>query len=247
MKNYLKEHHLIFGSVFFALLFLGVTLIFNAFWSGHPFPSWATKHRDIQDYATVYISLLAFLGTIYTASLVLYAYDGWKEQHNADIETEYKKEVLRVTRKIRPLEHKYNRMLGNYYTYKGNPEFVFPIKINMEEATELVDNSNDLIGLLNELYLLKNDFIYNDLYKRYYEHVCLYPSVLARINYIITVDDPEIPNKNDAILEILGTQFKYEYVSKSGAIFNHSCKYAHLFSGLDSIMITEKIIEKLKI
>lgn len=67
--------------IFTPLLFIGGTLIFNAFWCGTAFPKFSTDLQEQRNYITVYISLLSFLSTVQGICLVIFGYGDWKYQH----------------------------------------------------------------------------------------------------------------------------------------------------------------------
>lgn len=245
MKEYLKKHHLFFSLGFFVLLFLAGTLIFNSFWSGKPFPSWATEHNDIKDYATVYISLLSFLGTIYAASLVIYAYDGWKEQHNTQLETDYKKDILRVTRKIAPLENKYSTILSSYQLYQGDETKTLPISIKIEEVYKLVELSNELICMLQELYLISSDIRFKRLKDHYFQYAQDYPTLLSFLHHWIKQEDAA--ERKRVILETLEQKIEITYIDINNDDSVDKSINAHLIKGLQQTQIIKFISESLKI
>jgi hypothetical protein len=242
------------GLTTFLAILVFLTAIFNWFWTGTGidptrtfYAPFTNEFKEFQDYATLYIALLAFGATMFAGLAVFLVFNDWKEQHNTSIETEYKKEILKIARKIRPIENKYQRMFTDYHLYKGNPEFSLPIKIDMDDASALVDNANELLGLLNELYLASNDIKYKDFREKYFKHANLYPKILANINYIMMNDDPLYTNKNEDILKILGTNFHYEHKSDSGIISDHWSKYATCFNAIDNLEIIIYIVNQLKV
>ncbi|MCJ8163138.1 hypothetical protein [Acinetobacter zhairhuonensis] len=204
MNKYLKDHYLIFSLGFFFLLFLSGTLIFNSFWSGVPFPSFATTHNVRKDYISTYIALLSFLGTLYGAALVIYAYGGWKEQSNHETKKVFSIELLKIflqiridilyVKKYRNFEH-VNGTWHDSYLNKEYEKYISCIRENILDVRkncELIgdrDLTEICIDFLSEahstnanIYSLKsNDILTKEIVDYYYNHLV---SQLEKIDLI---------------------------------------------------------------
>lgn len=250
-----KTKHLpTYGFIGALVLIIVPLVIFNLNWTAlGANPKWdllpdiTKNYEEFKDYSGLLFALLNCVGAFLSSLLILLFYGEWKQQHNASIETDYKKEILRITRKIKPIENKYYRMLGDFQTYKGNPEFALPIKIDMDESSELVDNVNELLGLLEELYIYTDNIVYKEMKDKYFKHANLYPRILAKVHYISTSDSSDFPDKTKSILEVLDQKFEYEYTHSNGNINNFITRYSHCFCGINKLEIIKHVVKELKL
>jgi len=185
-------------------------------------------------------SLFGGISTLIAAYIAYTLYVDWRTPHDLNIETEYKKEILRVIRKLSPLEFTYDRLVSNHFLYKSNPEFTIPININNEELEKLGDYINELLGLLDELYIITRDNNIELLKKQYFHYAQLYSFILVRANYLYK-------NKEKAdLLDFLGTELKFNYTNTEGRDCTSYTLYAHAFNGLRHTGIRKYISERLK-
>lgn len=185
-------------------------------------------------------SLFSGISTLIAAYIAYTLYVDWRTPHDLNIETEYKKEILRVIRKLSPLEFTYDRLVSNHFLYKSNPEFTIPININNEELEKLGDYINELLGLLDELYIITRDKNIELLKKQYFHYAQLYSFILVRANYLYK------NKEKDELISFLGTELKFNYTNIEGRDCTSYTLYAHAFNGLSHTRIREYIGERLK-
>lgn len=195
---------------------------------------------SIKDTWSIVSSLFSGIATLIAAYIAYTLYVDWRTPHDLNIETEYKKEILKVVRKLSPLEFAYDRLISNHFSYRGNPEFTIPIDINNEELDKLREHINELLGLLDELYIITKDENILLLKKYYYNYAQLYPFILVRANYLYKHED------KSELIKFLETELKFTYVALGGEVRESFTRYAHAFNGLRHTEIRKYIGEGLK-
>ena len=160
-----------------ALLFLVLLFIFSFTWIVFDFQK---SLSSIKDSWAIVASVFGGFATLTAAYIAYSLYDDWKKPHNLNIESEHKKEVLRVIRKIIPLEYKYDRLISNHFIYHDQPDRTIPINITNEDLNELTSYINELLGLLEELFFITQDKNITDLKNHYYHYAQLYTYILSR-------------------------------------------------------------------
>lgn len=89
------------GLITFLAIILFLTAFFNLLWSGtgsdptrSPILPFTNNIDELKDYATLYIALLSFGGTMFTGLVVFLVFNDWKDQHNKTVIAEEAKALL---------------------------------------------------------------------------------------------------------------------------------------------------------
>lgn len=219
-----------------ALMFLALLFIFAFTWIVFDFQK---SSSSIKDSLTIVASVFGGFSTLIAAYIAYSLYDDWKKPHNLNIESEHKKEVLRVIRKITPLEYKYDRLISNHFIYHDQSDRTTPIDITNDDLSELTSYINELLGLLDELFFITHDKNITDLKNHYYNYAQLYPYILSRSNFLFK------ENKKTELLNFLGEKLVFDFI-KNGEEHNNFTSYAYAFRGLDQVGLRKYISENLK-
>jgi hypothetical protein len=219
-----------------SLLFMALLFIFAFTWIVFDFQESASS---IKDSWAIVASVFGGFSTL-TAAYVAYSlYDDWKKPHNLNIENEHKQEILKIIRKITPLEYKYDRLVSNYYHYHNQPDRIMPIDIKNKDLDELTSYINELLGLLEELFFITQDKKITDLKNHYYHYAQLYNYILSRSNYLFKEG-----NKKE-LLEFLGEKLEFDFIKDENEYTNFTF-YAYAFRGLNNVGLRKYISESLK-
>ncbi|HAV6161616.1 TPA: hypothetical protein JI309_10500, partial [Acinetobacter baumannii] len=116
-----------------AISFVSLLFVFALTWVIFNFNDSSSALKDTW---SIVGSIFGGITTLAAAYIAYYLYDDWRKPHNINIETDYKKEILKVIRKIIPMENKYHSLISNYHLYPDNPERNLPIQINTNELQE---------------------------------------------------------------------------------------------------------------
>jgi hypothetical protein len=196
--------------------------------------------ESLKDSWSIVSSIFSGITTLAAAYIAYGLYDDWRTPHNVSIETEHKKEILKVIRKILPLEYQYNRLISNHFVYHDNPEMTIPIDLKDEEITELASSINELLGLLEELYFITKDQKINNLKDYYYNYAQLYTYILHQSNYFYKNGD------KTTLREFLRTNLRFNYINEDNQECSSFTQYAYAFRGLSNVKLRQYISENLK-
>lgn len=183
--------------------------------------------------------------TLFAPIAAYYLLSDWKEQHNASIDTDYKKRIIEVIREISPIEIKYGNMLSNYFIYKGNSIYTFPLVIDKNEIQKLFEKINLLSNLIKELSETTEDPIFqkdlNNILNYYFKYAQLYPVILNSIHEMTSTE-----YQSDKILNFLGKQLKFKFFDGSNE-YSSSTLYADALDGIRITKIRKFFLNQLKI
>jgi len=196
---------------------------------------------SLKDTWSIVSSIFGGVTTLVAAYIAYCLYDDWRKPHNLSIETEHKKEILKIIRKISPIESKYNQLISNHFIYQDQPNRTVPIELDQNELKEFLKNINELLGLLDELYFITQDKNIENLTDRYLNYVQLYNFILIRSEYLY---------KNESkvdLIEFLRTRLEFKYIDIDGITWTSNTLYAYAFSGLRMIQLRKYISENLKL
>lgn len=185
-------------------------------------------------------SIFGGMTTLAAAYIASKLYDDWRNPHNLNIETEHKKDILKIIRKIKPLEYKYDRLLSNHFIYKCAPDRTFPISLNDDELSQLTEYINELLSLLDELHLITKDVKIKNLLDHYYNYAQLYNYILVRSNFLYSQED------KSELIEFLRTNLKFDFIDIENKNWSSSTLYAYAFKGIENSKIRKYISESLK-
>lgn len=138
----------------------------------------------LKESLSITASFFGGFATLTAAYIASKMYVDWKKPHDLNIETEHKKEILKLIRKIMPIEFKYDQLISSHFLYRDQPQRTMPIDINNEELSELTTYINELLGLLEELFFISKDKNIENMKKHYYNYAQLYTYILSRSNYL---------------------------------------------------------------
>lgn len=195
----------------------------------------------LKDALSMTASFFGGITTLAAAYIAYYLYDDWRKPHNLSIETEHKKEILKIIRKIIPIEHKYDRLISNHFIYRDQSDRTIPIELNQHELNEFVNNINELFGLLNELYFITKDENINNLTSKYFNYAQLYHFILSRSESFYKSE-----NKAD-LVNFLGTKLEFDFIDIDSKKWTTHTLYAYAFTGLEKVQLRKYISENLKL
>lgn len=194
----------------------------------------------------------ALIANVFTGGVTLFApiaayylLSNWKEQHNANIETDYKKEIIQAMRKIQTVERKYGRLLSNYLLYNGDPRFALPIEVDTEEVKEFLVNINHLLNLMTEYYEFSQDEDIKNKREYYFNYAQYYSTILYKANEILKSESSDEDKKTE-ILSLLDTNMEFHY-SDDGKDWKGHTKFGYAIDGLNKTGLTRSIINKLRL
>lgn len=194
----------------------------------------------LKDSWTTIGSFFGGVATLVAAYIAYNLYDDWRQPHNLSIETEHKKAILAVIRKIIPIENKYDLLISNHFIYHDQPNRTIPIEIDQVELKELTKSINELLGLLEELYYITKDINLINFKNHYLNFVLLYHLILRKSEELYKNDD-----KNE-LIEFLRTQLRFEFIDVDKKEWTGSTLYAYAFVGLKKVGLRKYISENLK-
>jgi len=189
---------------------------------------------------TITISFFGGIATLGAAYIAASLYEDWRKPHDLNIETDYKKEILKIIRKITPLEFQYNKLISSHFLYSKHPERIIPIDIRPEDLSSFIDLINELLGLLDELFFISRDKNIENLKKHYYNYAQLYAYILRKSDYIFKNND------SGELVEFLRTQLNFEFTDSEGKSWSSSTLYAYAFVGLSQVKLRKYISESMK-
>ncbi|MHC3135226.1 hypothetical protein ACWPO0_05010 [Acinetobacter nosocomialis] len=221
-----------------AISFVSLLFVFALTWIIFDFNG---SSSSLKDSWSIVGSVFGGITTLAAAYVAYYLYDDWKNPHNLSIETEHKKEILKVIRKIIPIENKYYPLISNHFKYSDNPEWTMPIELNQNELSEFNNNINELLGLLDELYFITNDKNIDNLKLYYLNYVQLYNFILSRSEFLYKNGD------KTQLVEFLRTKLKFKYIGVDGKEWTSTTLYAYAFQGLEKTNLRKYISENLKL
>ena len=221
-----------------AISFVSLLFVFALTWIIFDFNG---SSSSLKDTWSIVGSIFGGITTLAAAYIAYYLYDDWRKPHNLSIETEHKKEILKIIRKIIPIEHKYDRLISNHFIYRDQPDRTIPIELNQHELNEFVNNINELLGLLNELYFITKDENINNFTSKYFNYAQLYHFILSRSESLYKSE-----NKAD-LVNFLGTKLEFDYIDIDSKKWNTHTLYAYAFTGLEKVQLRKYISENLKL
>lgn len=188
LRKISKYHLYIFAAGMPALLLLAGTVIINVFWSGIPFPPLAQKNDIIKDYMTLYIAMLGVAATLYGSFVVMYAYGGWKKQHNKAIEAERTMELIN---QIKSLNHALGSIyipIGHYVDFSKKDINLYPNKreIAKKHYDDFISHFNKIIEEKDNCMM---EFNYYIGYKRTPEVIDLHKTFMSLMTEIAQIHD----------------------------------------------------------
>ncbi|MFH4064643.1 hypothetical protein WAI74_11125 [Acinetobacter baumannii] len=221
-----------------AIYFVSLIFVFALTWIIFDFNGSSSALKDTW---SIVGSIFGGVTTLAAAYVAYSLYDDWIKPHNLSIETEHKKEILKVIRKIIPIENKYYSLISNHFIYSDNPEWTMPIELNQNELTEFNNNINELLGLLDELYFITNDKNIDNLKLHYLNYAQLYNFILSRSEFLYKNGD------KTELVEFLRTRLKFDYKDVNSEERTNSTLYAYAFKGLERVELRKYISENLKL
>lgn len=183
--------------------------------------------------------------TLFAPIAAYYLLSNWKEQHNANIETDYKKEIIQAIRKIQPVERKYGRLLTNYLLYNANPMYALPIEIDIDEVKEFLKNIDHLLNLMTEYYEFNQDEDIKNKREYYLNYAQYYSAILYNINNITQSEDTTT-GKEQKILDVLNVDMRFKF-RDDGKEWDGSTKFGYALEGLQKTGLTRFIVSKLRL
>lgn len=221
-----------------AISFVSLLFVFALTWIIFDFNN---SPSALKDTWSVVGSIFGGVTTLAAAYIAYSLYDDWVKPHNLSIETEHKKEILKIIRKIIPLEQKYNRLISNHLLYPNQPDRTIPIELNQTELTEFINNINELLGLLNELYFITKDKNITNITNQFFNYAQLYGFILSKSEHLYKSE-----NKED-LIKFLRLELKFDYIDLDGEKWTTHTTYGHAFNGLEKVELRKYISENLKL
>ena len=232
----LKINNLI-GNII-AISFVSLLFVFALTWIIFDFNDSSSALKDTW---SIVGSIFGGVTTLAAAYIAYSLYDDWVKPHNLSIETEHKKDTLKIIRKIIPLEQKYYGLISNHLLYPNQPDRTIPIELNQSELTEFINNINELLGLLNELYFITKDENITNFSKHYFSYAQLYGFILSKSEYLY-----KSGNKED-LLKFLNLTLEFDYIDLDGTKWTTHTSYGFAIRGLEKVELRKYISENLKI
>ncbi|OEY95963.1 hypothetical protein BJD20_12700 [Acinetobacter proteolyticus] len=222
----------------FAITFVSLLFIFALTWIIFNFNDSTSALKDTW---TTIGSFFGGVATLVAAYIAYSLYDDWRKPHNLSIETEHKKEILKVIRKIIPLEDRYYRLLCNYLLYENQPERTMPIELNQNDLTDLINNINELLGLLDELHFITNDKNIENLKSHYLNYAQLYHYILNKSEHLYKNADKE------ELFKFLKTKLEFDFVDLNNEKWTTYTLYGYAMQGMHKVHLRKYISENLKL
>jgi len=232
----LKINNLI-GNII-AISFVSLIFVFALTWIIFDFNGSSSALKDTW---SIVGSIFGGVTTLAAAYVAYSLYDDWIKPHNLSIETEHKKDILKIIRKISPLEHKYDRLISNYLLYPDQPDRTIPIEINESDLNEFINYVNELLGLLNELYYITKDENISKITNHFFSYAQLYGFVLSKSEYFY-----KSGNKED-LLKFLRLKLEFDYIDLDGKKLTTHTSYGYAIRGLEKVQLRKYISENLKL
>lgn len=229
----IKESVLTSISICFIVLFFLLGFTWIAF-------DFQNSSSSLKDTWTIVSSLFSGIATLSAAYIAYNLYIDWRKPHNFTIETDHKKEILKVIRKIIPLENQFYRLLSNHFIYPDQPYRTIPINVQEEELKELTTYVNELLGLLDELFFITKDENITNLLNWYMNYAQLYVYILKKSTELYQ------NNQKKELVEFLRTRLEFEFTDINSKKWTSYTQYAYAFVGLDKVNLRKYISENLK-
>lgn len=220
-----------------AISFISLIFIFVLTWIIFDFEK---SPNSLKDTWAIVSSIFGGVSTLVAAYIACYLYVDWRNPHNSNIETEHKKEILKIARKIAPLEQKYNNLISNHFIYHDQPNRTIPIEINQEELKEFISNINELLSLMEELVFISGDQKIKFLNNHYLHYAQLYPYILNKSEEFFKTGDLA------GLVEFLRSRLEFEYTDINGKKWDSYTLYAYVFKGLQQSKLQQYLSENLK-
>ncbi|QDJ92665.1 hypothetical protein [Acinetobacter haemolyticus] len=221
-----------------AISFLSLLFVFALTWIIFHFNDSSSALKDTW---SIIGSIFGGVTTLAAAYIAYILYEDWRKPHNLTIETEHKKEILRVIRKIIPLEDKYYRLISNHFLYQSQPERTMPIELNQNELTELINNINELLGLLDELFFITNDKNLENLKSHYLNYAQLYYYILKKSEHLYKNAD------RTELVKFLNTKLEFDYIDFKNDEWTTHTRYAFAIQGMSKVNLRKYISKNLKL
>lgn len=220
-----------------AISFVGLLFLFSFTWIVFNFNG---STSTLKDTWSIVSSIFSGTTTLIASYIAYSLYEDWRKPQNFNIEVEQKKEILRIIRKIIPLENKYDRLISNHFIYREQPERTIAIEINEIELTSFINAINELLGLMDELFYITKDQNIEKLKNYYLNYAQLYPYILIHSEFLYKAEEKQ------KLLEFLGTRLEFDYIDSNGIQWSATTLYAYAFNGISKVEMRKYISETLK-
>lgn len=220
-----------------SISFVALLFLFAFTWIIFDFNGSSSSLKDTWSIVT---SIFGGVTTLIAAYIAYSLYDDWRKPQNFNIEADHKREILRFIRKIIPLEKKYNRLIMNHFIYSNDPDRTIAIDINDVELNTFINNINELLGLMDELYYMTKDPNIKNLNDHYLNYAQLYTYILIHSESLYK------ENEKQKLKEFLGTNLKFDFIDINGEQWSSSTLYAYAFKGMQQVKMRQYFSENIK-
>ncbi|MCA4360954.1 hypothetical protein LDX78_18010, partial [Acinetobacter baumannii] len=104
-----------------------------------------------------------------------------------------------------------------------------------------INNVNELLGLLHELYFITKDEKISNITNQYFNYAQLYGFILSKSEYLY-----KNGNKED-LLKFLRLKLKFDYIDLDGKKWTTTTSYGYAIRGLEKVELRKYISENLKL
>lgn len=212
------------GLTTFLAILVFLTAIFNWFWTGTGvyktrtfYAPFTNDFKEFQDYATLYIALIAFGASMFAALAVFLVFNDWKDQYNQSIDSKYYDNALEAFKDISITVRQFKLTYEKCKNLNDNGEYVDILQFIQEHAqtrTNLLLNLDKFQGELIFLQnLTNNEEKINQIEQVFTTYISeanrkIKASVILTKNYSITNADVEMENDLSDISTEQGTLIK---------------------------------------
>lgn len=227
------------GLTTFLAILVFLTAIFNWFWTGTGadptrtfYAPFTNNFKEFQEYATLYIALLAFGATMFAGLAVFLVFSDWKEQHNQSVDAKYYTQALESFKKISTTVRKF-KTLYEKCSYINNNDHNSDIEYFKEKYQSIKDellqnldsfqseliflqslNQDDFeisvieIIFSNYIKISKDELTNTDISLKYYNSMTDYEALEEDLKNISEIQGGLIINNIKFIVEFLNSKIK---------------------------------------
>ncbi|WP_336930326.1 hypothetical protein [Acinetobacter tandoii] len=221
----------------FAICFLLLLFLLTFTWIIFDFNG---STESLKDSWSIVSSLFGGITTLAAAYVATLLYTDWKDPHNSNIEAQHKKQILDIVRSLEQSEEKYHWLIKAYLDGDKIAQSSIDLYLPESELQIFIQNVNNLLSLLDELYLMTKDNSIKNIKEHYFNYSKHYTAIFSGLR------DFPINKQKSSFHNYLNETSKFIFIDKDDIENYEIVQHKNLFQGIKKTRIKKHISEIIK-